>query len=333
MGKLRGSMDTLSSMQLTENMEGLDAQSKLILHSKEVLAIILQEVISEYRGYSREEIMDFIHEDSLADEREVSINRTNTQVYGNNAEFAQLNEKVSYFDLVFRAKNPQLTTTQVSVSLHVDIEPQKTYHPGYPVEKRGMYYLARRLSSQLSLITENTDYGQLEKCYSIWICRDDVPKTARYSISTYEMSNTRNTGKHVVAKEKYDLMTLVVIKLGDKVYNGKEDQEGYGLLRFLNAVMYPHKSDFMQTVSEYIDFSGNKELWEEVKRMGGLGQSVLEEGIEQGIEKGIEQGEEFLAALMSRLLQEGRVADAELAAKDSDIRKAFYKEYGILDTK
>ena len=50
MGKLRGSMDTLSSMQLTENMEGLDAQSKLILHSKEVLAIILQEVISEYRG-------------------------------------------------------------------------------------------------------------------------------------------------------------------------------------------------------------------------------------------------------------------------------------------
>ena len=100
-------------------------------------------------------------------------------------------------------------------------------------------------------------------------------------------------------------------------------------MRFLNAVMYPHKSDFMQTVSEYIDFSGNKELWEEVKRMGGLGQSVLEERIEQGIE----QGEEFLAALMSRLLQEGRVADAELAAKDSDIRKAFYKEYGILDTK
>ena len=46
MDKLRGSMETLSSMQLTEDMEGLDAQSKLILHSKEVLAIFLQETIA-----------------------------------------------------------------------------------------------------------------------------------------------------------------------------------------------------------------------------------------------------------------------------------------------
>ena len=73
------------------------------------------------------------------------------------------------------------------------------------------------------------------------------------------------------------------------MYNGEEGSEGYELLRFLNAIMYPHRDDF--TVSEYIDFSENEELWKETNRMSGLGQSILEEGIEQGIEQGMEQKE------------------------------------------
>lgn len=52
MDKVAGSMDALSAMQLTENMEGLDAQCKLLLHSREVLAIVLGEVVSKYKGYS-----------------------------------------------------------------------------------------------------------------------------------------------------------------------------------------------------------------------------------------------------------------------------------------
>ena len=289
MDKVRGSMESLSAIQITADMEGLDAQSKTILHSKEVLAVILQETIKEYKGYSRKEIMDFIETDSIDDAKEVSVGRTNTQICGDHAEFIQLNEKTSNFDLVFRAKNPLLSQEGVLVSLYVDMEPQKTYKPGYPIEKRGMYYMARRLSSQLSLITEETGYDQLEKCYSIWICRDDISKKERYSISFYEVVNTKNIGtRNTVAKENYDLMTLVVIKLGDKVYNGEKGDEGYGLLRFLNAIMYPHREDFLETISEYIDFSDNEELWKEAEHMGGLGQSIRDECLTEGLEKGIQ---------------------------------------------
>lgn len=49
MDKLDGSMDALSAMQVTTDMEGLDAQSKLILHNKEVLAVILQGTVEEYK--------------------------------------------------------------------------------------------------------------------------------------------------------------------------------------------------------------------------------------------------------------------------------------------
>ena len=141
------------------------------MHSKEVLAVILQGTVEEYKEYSRKKIMGFIEAGSIDESKEVSTGRTNTQLHGERAEFVQLNEKTSNFDIAFRARNPKISNENVLVSLHIDIEPQKTYRPGYPIEKRGMYYLARRLSSQLALVTEQTDYKQLEKCYSIWISR------------------------------------------------------------------------------------------------------------------------------------------------------------------
>lgn len=306
MDKVRGSMEVLNAMQLTADMEGLDAQSKTLLHSKEVLAVILQGIVSEYQGYSRQEIMDFIEADSIVDGKEVSPGRTNTQIQGDSTEFVQLNEKTSQFDLAFRAKNPQLSTDDMFVCLHVDVEPQKSYRPGYPIEKRGIYYLARSLSSQLSLVTETTDYDKLEKCYSIWICRDDIPKEARYSISFYEVANTKNVGISTAEKDTYDLMTLAIIKLGSREYNGKKDDEGFQLLHFLNAVMYPHREDFIETISDYIDFSENEELWREEPRMFSLSQCIYEDGFDDGKEKGIEKGMETgIRALIQNNLLEG----------------------------
>lgn len=209
MDKVIGSMEAFSAMQITSDTEGLDAESKALLHSKEVLAVILQGTIEEYSGYSRKEIMDFIEADYICDTKEVSTGRTNTQLRGDNTEFVQLNEKTSNFDVSFRAKNPLLSGEDVQVNLYVDIELQKTYRPGYPLEKRGIYYLVRLLSSQLSLVTDTTDYGKLEKCYGIWICRDDIPKDECYSISFCEICNVKNIGNCVVEKENYDLLTLV----------------------------------------------------------------------------------------------------------------------------
>ena len=290
MDRVKGSMECLSSMQLTADMEGLDAQSKTVLQSREVLAVILQETVEEYSAYSRKEIMGFIEADSITDKREVSTGRTNTQLWGDSPEFVQLNEKTSNFDLMFQARNPILSDENVCVNLHIDLESQKTYRPGYPIEKRGMYYLARSLSSQLSVITGQTDYRQLEKCCSIWICREDIPQREHYSVSFYEMANVKNIGENRAPKENFDLMKLVVIKLGKAVYNGGREDEGYELFRFLNAIMYPHRDDFMEIMSEYIDFSANEELWKEEEQVNGLGLSIFKEGFQQGVEQGIEQG-------------------------------------------
>lgn len=90
------------------------------------------------------------------------------------------------------------------------------------------------------------------------------------------------------------MITLVIIKLGDMVYTGEKGSEGYELLRFLNAIMYPHQEDFMEVVSEYIDFSGNDELWKETKKVRGIGQRIAEEVWEEASEKTREEGIQIL---------------------------------------
>lgn len=150
MDKISGSMEVLSSLQITADTAGLDQAGKEIYKNKEVLAVILKGVVREFASYSYEEIMDFIEADSITGEEEVSSGRTNTKIQGDDKEFTALNEKVSLFDTKLRAVNPELSDEKIVVNLHIDIEPQKTYRPGYPIEKRGMYYLARELGAQLS---------------------------------------------------------------------------------------------------------------------------------------------------------------------------------------
>jgi hypothetical protein len=282
---VEGSIGMLSSLQVTADTAGLDKASKNVMHNIEVLATILKNAVPEYRNYTKEEIMEFIDRDSCSEETEVSPGRTNTELHYNSTEYISLGEKTSNFDYLFDAKNPELSEGIIRIKLHFDMEPQRDYRPGYPVEKRAYYYLARRFSSQLSVALEESDYGKLEKCYGIWICRDNIPKNERYTVSMYEIANTRNIGECSPKKEDYDLMTLILIRLGDVVYNGKEEDEGYELLDFLNLIMYPHKDNFMEEMSKYIDFSNNEELWKEAKHMSGLGISVLEEGQSEGMSK------------------------------------------------
>ena len=287
--KMQGSMEVLHSFQITEKAAGLDHASKELYKNKEVLAIILKGVVREFERYSYREIMDFIEADSITSEETVSPGRSGTRITGDDKEFIALGEKASLFDTKFRAVNPELSGKKVTINLHIDVEAQKDYRPGYPIEKRGIYYLARELSAQFSLVTEDTDYGTLEKCYSIWICRDGVPDKEKFSISLIEMSNTKNYGNCNPQKADYDMLTLVIIRLGDKVFRGIEDKEQSNMLEFLHAIMYPHQKNFMETVKKYIDFSENKTLWKERNNMNGLGMSIWEEGIEQGIVQGIEQ--------------------------------------------
>jgi len=323
MDKITGSMEVLNSMQITADTAGMDYASKELYKNKEVLAVILKGVVREYEPYSYQQIMDFIEADSITSDEEVSSGRTNTRIQGCDKEYIALNEKASLFDTKLKAVNPELSNKEIVVNLHIDLEPQKKYRLGYPIEKRGMYYLARELGAQLTLVTETTDYNCLEKCYSIWVCRDEIPAKEKFSISFIEMSNTKNYGNCKPARKNYDLLTLVLIRLGDEVYNGVEGSPGYDVLKFLHTIMYPHKEDFLDTIKEYIDFSQNQELWKEVGSMTGLGESILLEGWRKGV---------TLSAEIFKMIRSGETNNAAIAQQcgcTEEKVEQIRREFGI----
>ncbi len=92
------------------------------------------------------------------------------------------------------------------------------------------------------------------------------------------------------ARENYDMLTLVIIRLGDAVFQEIEDKDKSSMLEFLHTIMYPHRKDFLDTVKKYIDFSKNEELWKEVDSMSGLGMSIREECLAEGRMEGKAEG-------------------------------------------
>lgn len=317
MDKSKGTLSLYSSLQLTEQMQGLDDESKLIFVQIPVLAIILKNCVREYENYSVKEIEGFIEADSIqVEETEVSNNRTNSTIAGSNVEFSALHEMLSTFDILFNTLNPLLSNEKILINLHIDIEPQKNYRPGYPIEKRGLYYLARQISAQIPVVTEDTNYGTLEKCYSIFICRDNIPKKEQYTITRYSMGISGDSTYSDVPEENYDLLELVMIRLGAEDYQGEK-----GLLDFLNILFYPHKKDFVSKLEHYIDLSSYEELKREANKMGGLGESVLERGIEQGIAQGANNVKDVIQKLMNgetedSLVEEGYSETVITSAKE-----------------
>ena len=135
---------------------------------------------------------------------------------------SSLVEKLARFDIRFKIINPKLSTEKIRVNLHIDMEAQKSYrpsNPSYPILKRAAYYVARDLSSQLSTITQNADYSKLEKCYSIWICAEDVPKKLQNTLTEYSFSKKDIIGMAEESEEDYDLLTVIMIR------QGKEPEE------------------------------------------------------------------------------------------------------------
>ncbi len=58
---------------------------------------------------------------------------------------------------------------------------------------------------------------------------------------------------------------------------------------------------------------------------------IHEEGREEGRKEGLIKGENRLGKLISLLLSDGRIEDAQKVASNEEARKQFYREYGITD--
>ena len=212
-----------------------DAGMKQLMSNKEIIIPILQMTVPEFKMCSQEEILQCLDISSITKDDFVSdipnIEK-DLRLAKEESELSSLVEKLVRFDIRFKIKNPQLSTEKIRVNLHIDMEAQRSYrpsNPSYPVLKRAVYYVARDLSAQLSNITQVTDYSKLEKCYSIWICTEDIPKKLQNTLTEYSLSKKDIIGETDEPDEDYDLLTVILIR------QGKETEEK-GIFDYLRGI-------------------------------------------------------------------------------------------------
>ena len=186
------------------------------------------------------------------------------------------------YDIRFYAQAPRDGTL---MEIIVNVEAQNKYNPGYPLIKRGVYYVSRMISAQNGVDFKNGEYGKLKKVCSIWICLN-APKERRNSITRYTLREEQLVGNSVEAAKNYDLISVVMICLGD----AQERQAD--VLRMLDVLLSSEcrAEEKKQILEEEFAIQMSERVEEEVAQMCNLSQGIVERGIAQGMEKGIAQG-------------------------------------------
>ena len=257
-----------------------DESAKIILSHKQFLARILKETVAELSGFSIEKIiMECLTEKPAISAVPVDRDDIPPKIESQNTEDTTMTEGKNFFDLKFNLRVPG---DDKEIGLIINLESQKD-EVKYPLEKRGLYYIGRLLSSQKGYVFKNDHYEKLRKVYSIWICMN-VTRDKQNTVTVYNLNEHDIIGARKAKKEDFDLICMVMIGLGDP----KEAEHGSMLklldVLFSDKIEVKEKMDLLETKCG-IRMKDNK-LAEEVETMCNLGQGIYERGLEQGLEQG-----------------------------------------------
>ena len=265
-----------------ELRKSYDAAAKRLLSYKEVIANILKYTVREFKGYSISEIVSCLEgkpeigtvpvDDDFLPKMDVAGSETISEKEG-----------VRSYDIKFKVKLP----TQEEAELIINLESQNKYHPGYTLEKRGIYYLSRLISSQYNVEFKNSNFDQLKKVYSIWICTH-APLEFANKITEYRFKPENLVGEMPDIPKHYDLMSLIMINLGAK------DKNYDGLIRMLDILLNLYseigKSHAALDILESDYHIPLRSVRKEVENMCNLSQGVYDDGFAKGVSEGKAEG-------------------------------------------
>lgn len=271
------------TINITNPGAAYDENAKELLAEKIILAYILSGSVPEFRNVAPEDIVPLIEGTPQISEVPVFPGGTvSHKVTGLSNEDSTPNEGKVTYDIKFFVWTPDKKSM---LKLIIDIEAQKDYYPGYDIVTRGIYYGARMISAQCGTEFENSDYDNIKKVYSIWICMD-TPKYAENTITEYSFMQKNILGNFPLNKVRFDLISVITICLSKNNFDVNGHLKLHRLLNILfTSELKPDKKKKIIEAEYNIPMTEN--LDRKVNVMCNLSEAIIEEGIEKGIETGI----------------------------------------------
>lgn len=278
-----------NAVNATDKTAQYDASAKRLLAQKSILAHILVKTVDEFRGMKPEDVVAYIEGTPYVMTVPTEPGLTNCvyekngeRLVGLNTENQELQEGMVRFDIVFYVNIPLTSEENREYRLSqmiINIEAQRKETSEYKILNRAVFYGSRLISSQKERDFTNSNYDDIKRVYSIWVCMN---------MKENSMSYIHLTEKDLIGsggwKGDLKLLNIIMIGLGKEL---PKHDEIYELHRLLGALLsekltVDEKLDIMET--EY-GTTIEEALREEVKGMSNLGEGIMEEGIAIGVEK------------------------------------------------
>ena len=264
-----------------ENVQ-YDAYAKEILAKKEVLAHILKYTIAEFQDMDAEEIIGLIEGEPLVSKVSVEPSETNrtfhSKITGNNTESSELGEGKIFFDVVFYVRMKDGISRII-----VNVEAQCKEKPGYPLVNRTIFYAARLISSQKKRNFDHSNYGDMVRTYSIWICFN----MDENCLNRLHLTDTPLLGSHKWDGD-LDLMNIFLVglnkDLSEEALKTTDSNLHYMLGTIFSNDLSPN--DKVRLLNEREDMPTGTHIRKELDTMCDLSYGIEERGVEKGIEKG-----------------------------------------------
>ena len=207
------------AVEAANDFSSYDTNIKLLLADKQILARILKYAVQEFKEMAVSDIMSSIGDDIDIGTKPLDAGLSNLgRINLSNTEDNVPGEGKIFFDIRFSAYHREM-----EMKFLVNVEAQRSTAPsklGYHLENRIIFYLARMISAQKQTEFFHSDFDNIKKVRSIWICIDN----GEDGDSIEEIKLDRNTvfGKKV-STHNIDLMKGIIINVRSGNYT-KESQ-------------------------------------------------------------------------------------------------------------
>ena len=265
---------------------GIDAQyddsAKRLLGNKSILAHILVKTVGEFKGMNPREIETLIEGMPYISTVPVEPGITNTirakegqRVVGFNSENSEKNEGLVRFDIVFYVRMKGGLSQII-----VNVEAQKDVPNEYKILNRAIFYISRLISSQKERDFVNTNYDDIKRVFSIWVCMNRKDNTMNY----VHLTDDKLLGDYQ-CEGNLDLLNIVMIGIADEL--PKRD-ERYELHRLLGALLSKDLSvdERLNIIETEYHIPIEDGIRKDVNVMCNLSQGIREDGITIGEERG-----------------------------------------------
>lgn len=292
-----------------------DASAKRLLGQKSILAHILVKTVDEFRGMNPKEVVFYIEGQPYISTVPVEPGLTNIssekdgqRLVGFNSENEELNEGLVRFDIVFYVRMKDGLSQII-----VNVEAQKDDPKGYQILSRAIFYVSRLISSQKERDFENSNYDDIKRVYSIWVCMNMEENT----MSHIHLTNDNVLGDYEW-KGKLDLLNIVMIGLARELPG---HDERYELHRLLGALLSKELTidEKLNIIGEEYDIPIEESFRKDVSVMCNLSQGIEDKGIAIGEARGKAMGEAAAEArIIITMYNNGFAAEQIAAAINKD---------------